>query len=73
MGEMMPSTFQSGQDDDYESSYDRQISTWSEDLALCVVPMTRESALGYWNAVNRVECSEGVYEHFRECLSRFGE
>lgn len=70
----MPATSQAGGDDgEYRTSKDRQIATWSDDLALSVVPMTRESAVGYWNAVNRQDASDRVRDHFRECLGRFRE
>lgn len=66
----MPSTFQSGESDDYENSYERQLDLWPEDWLTILEPMTLEAAKGYLGAANKMGCSTEVKEHFAECASR---
>jgi len=67
----MPSTYQSGGSTEYDSSYERQLELWPDDWLLILEPMTKEAAIGYWNAANKMGCSDDVKAHFKEAMQRY--
>jgi hypothetical protein len=67
----MPSTNQQDTPSSYESPIEAIAYKWPEDKLLDIKPMTEDSALEYWNCVNRADRSDAVIQHYRECLQRF--
>jgi hypothetical protein len=64
----MPSTNQSGRDNATIPTPERQVRDWPAKRLVMIVPMTKQSTLDYWNACNRVDASDEVRAHFKECL-----
>jgi len=60
----------SADETEYRNKEAETVDRW-EDRMLCnVIPETKESALKYWNAVNRQDASQEVKEHFKACMQR---
>lgn len=57
----------------YQSSKDRHICEWDDDTLTNLVPMHRECAIEYWNAVNRHRdvVSQDVINHFKSQMQQF--
>jgi hypothetical protein len=67
----MPSKHQFGTKHNYENLYDRHADLWSKQELLALYLHNKEDAIGYWNAVNRMDRSEQVKDHFETQLKRF--
>jgi len=55
---------------DYESKEAETVDRWTDQMLVNVIPETEESAVKYWNAVCRQDCSEDVKSHFKRCMQR---
>ena len=67
----MVSENQVGTSTEYESEYVRHLELWPEEWLLILEPSTKDCAINYWNACNKVKTSEKVREHFLACMQQF--
>jgi len=56
--------------DEYDTKEAETVSRWTDEMLTNVIPANKESAVNYWNAVNKQDRSQEVKDHFKRCMQR---